>query len=109
MREFLRLPFRYRGIDVAYSVLPSPTGCQACGNGAMSNFTLLYAHELAEACTDKVPGRGWMAEGGEENADLEAWVLLDWGPPEDPRRYIVQGYYTNEQGNTIGAWRSAPA
>src|ERR1039458_1680924 len=42
---------------------------------------------------------------GEENGDLEAWILFGWGPPDDPQRYTVQGYYTNERGNTVGAWR----
>ncbi len=97
----------YNGSDVAYAVLPSPL-CSGCG-GELIDFTAVYAHELAEACTDKVPGKGWVADDGEENGDLEAWVLLPWGPPSDPKRYTVQGYYTNERGNTIGAWRDTPA
>ncbi len=100
--------FTYHGLDVAYAVLPSPTGCAGCGNGEMGDFTAVYAHELAEAATDKVPGKGWVAADGEENGDLEAWILFGWGPPSDPKRYIVQGYYTNEQGNTVGAWRDGP-
>ena len=64
------------------------------------------AHELAEAATDKVPGQGWVAADGEENGDLEAWVLFGWGPPADPKRYTVQGYYTNERGNTVGLWHN---
>ena len=71
------------------------------------DFTAVYAHELAEAVTDKVPGQGWVAADGEENGDLEAWVLFGWGPADDPQRYTVQGYYTNERGNTLGAWRDA--
>ena len=97
--------FTYQSIDVAYAVMPSPTGCSGCGAGEMGDFTAVYAHELAEACTDKVPGKGWVADDGEENGDLEAWILFGWGPSDDPQRYIVQGYYTNEQGNTVGAWR----
>jgi hypothetical protein len=96
----------YNGTDIAYAVLPSSL-CQGCG-GQIGDFTAVYAHELAEACTDKVPGQGWVADDGSENGDLEAWILFGWGPPEDPNRYTVQGYYTNEQGNTVGAWR-APA
>jgi hypothetical protein len=101
--------FIYQSIDVAYAVMPSPTGCSGCGAGEIGDFTATYAHELAEACTDKVPGKGWVADDGEENGDLEAWILFGWGPPDDPRRYIVQGYYTNEQGNTVGAWRDTTA
>ena len=100
--------FIYHGIVVAYAVLPSPSGCQGCGNGNLGDFTAVYAHELAEAVTDKVPGNGWVANDGQENGDLEAWILFGWGPSSDPNKYTVQGYYTNEQGNTIGRW-SGPA
>jgi len=95
----------YNATDIAYAVLPSPL-CQGCG-GEVGDFTAVYAHELAEACTDKVPGKGWVADDGEENGDLEAWILFGWGPPDDPHRYTVQGYYTNERGNTVGKWRDS--
>ena len=85
--------FDYHGTSIAYAVLPSSL-CQGCG-GQIGDFTAVYAHELAEAVTD-----------GEENGDLEAWVLFGWGPPEDPNRYTIQGYYTNERGNTVGAWHN---
>lgn len=94
--------FSLGGQEIAYAVLPSSL-CTGCGGG-MGDFTAVYAHELAEAATDKVPGQGWVAADGEENGDLEAWILFGWGPPEDPQRYTVQGYYTNERGNTVGAW-----
>ena len=96
--------FDYRGTSIAYAVLPSSL-CQGCG-GQIGDFTAVYAHELAEAATDKIPGQGWAADDGEENGDLEAWVLFGWGPPEDPTRYTIQGYYTNERGNTVGAWHN---
>jgi hypothetical protein len=95
--------FDYNDAQIAYAVLPS-TLCQGCG-GQIGDFTAVYAHELAEACTDKVPGQGWVAGDGEENGDLEAWVLFGWGPPADPQRYTIQGYYTKERGNTVGVWR----
>ena len=97
--------FDYQGAEVAYAVLPSSL-CQGCG-GNIGDFTAVYAHELAEASTDKVPGQGWVSDDGEENGDLEAWILFGWGPPDDPNRYTIQGYYTNERGNTAGAWRDA--
>jgi len=96
--------FSYHGTDIAYAVLPSSL-CQGCG-GQIGDFTAVYAHELAEAATDKIPGQGWTADDGEENGDLEAWTLFGWGPPEDPNRYTIQGYYTNERGNTVGAWHN---
>lgn len=92
--------FSHHGLDVAYAVLPS-SKCTGCG-GQIEDFTAVYAHELAEAATDKVPGKGWVAEDGSENGDLEAWILFGWGPPDDPKRYTIQGYYTNERGNTVG-------
>lgn len=95
--------FSYKGADIAYAVLPA-TDCAGCG-GEFKDFTAVYAHELAEAITDKIPGQGWVADDGEENGDLEAWTLLNWGPPSNPNLYVIQGYYTNERGDTIGAWR----
>ncbi len=92
------------GVEIAYAVLPSSL-CQGCG-GQIGDFTAVYAHELAEACTDKVPGQGWTADDGSENGDLEAWILFGWGPPDDPNRFTVQGYYTNQRGNTVGAWHA---
>lgn len=99
--------FDYQGVTVAYAVLPATT-CQACG-GNVNDFMAVYSHELAEACTDKVPGQGWMADDGSENGDLEAWILFNWGPPEQPDMYTIQGYYTNERGNTFGAYRPIAA
>jgi hypothetical protein len=94
--------FDYNGTTIAYAVLPSAL-CDGCG-GQIGDFTAVYAHELAEAATDKVPGQGWVADDGEENGDLEAWILMGWGPPDNPNLYTIQGYYTNERGNTVGAW-----
>ncbi|HEX4756520.1 MAG TPA: hypothetical protein VH308_01010 [Terracidiphilus sp.] len=95
--------FSSNGIEIAYAVLPSSL-CSGCG-GQIGDFTAVYAHELAEAATDKIPGQGWVAADGEENGDLEAWILFGWGPPSEPSRYTVQGYYTNERGNTVGQWQ----
>jgi hypothetical protein len=97
----------HNGTDIAYAVLPSSM-CKGCG-GELGDFTAVYAHEVAEACTDKVPGKGWVADDGQENGDLEAWILFGWGPTSDPNRYTVQGYYTNERGNTVGLWRQTAA
>jgi hypothetical protein len=96
--------FSSNGLEIAYAVLPSPAGCDGCGNGDVGDFTAVYAHELAEAATDKLPGQGWMADDGQECGDLEAWILFGWGPSTDLNRYTVQGYYTNERGNTVGQW-----
>ena len=34
---------------------------------------------------------------------------LGYGSGLGSQALIVQWYYTNEQGNTVGAWRNAPA
>ena len=39
--------------------------CADCG-GEIGDFTAVYAHELAEAATDKIPGQGWVADDGQE-------------------------------------------
>jgi hypothetical protein len=96
--------FDYNGTSIAYAVLPASL-CTGCG-GDIKDFTAVYAHELAESATDKVPGQGWVSDDGQEDGDLEAWILFGWGPPEDPNRYTIQGYYTNERGNTVGQWRA---
>lgn len=91
-----------------YSVHPAPQcgGGGGCTGGRLSfdAFTMVLSHEVAEACTDAVPGRGWFEDStGAENADLVAWIDRSYGP------YTVQGYWTNEQGNTVGAWQDAPS
>jgi hypothetical protein len=102
----------YQGIEVAYVVLPSPWDTPPWGEGRFASdegrfdlFTASYSHELAEAVTDKIPGRGWVSEDGFENADLETGGLLTWDPPNCSRPFLVQAYYTNERGPTVGAWR----
>lgn len=89
-----------------YSVQPS-TSCQPCNGGldAFAAFCMVLAHEVAEACTDAVPGSGWFEDkSGAENADLCAWIVASYGP------WTVQPFYTNEQGATVGAYnpRSVP-
>ena len=54
----------YQGVNFAYAVMPS-SDCQGCGNGKIGAFTATYAHELAEAITDKVPGMGWVSQDGQ--------------------------------------------
>jgi hypothetical protein len=99
----------HQGEDVAYIVLPSPWDSPTTSLDPFDAFTAAYAHELAETVTDKIPGKGWVSEDGSETADLEAGGFVAWGPPNLPRRFIVQAYYTNERGPTVGAWREQPA
>ncbi len=72
-----------------YAVMPFP-GCSGCtgGLGQLDALTSTSSHELCEAITDPVPGRGWYDDGGNaEIGDLCAWktktvsgmtVQLEW-------------------------------
>ncbi len=83
-----------------YAVQPA-TDCQGCNEGdAFIGFTAVLAHEVAEACTDAVPGKGWFNDTtGMENADEWAWVFGPYGP------WTVQGYQLNGVGNSLGVIR----
>ncbi len=72
-----------------YAVMPYP-GCSGCTGGlsALDALTSTSSHELCEAITDPVPGRGWYDDGNNaEIGDLCAWktktvagytVQLEW-------------------------------
>jgi hypothetical protein len=72
-----------------YAVMPYP-GCGGCTGGLsqLDALTSTSSHELCEAITDPVPGRGWYDDGGNaEIGDLCAWktktvagstVQLEW-------------------------------
>ncbi len=113
--EFCSYHSMYRradGTPVYYGV-QSSTRCNACNQGdAYTAFTMVLAHEIAEACSDP-EGSGWYEDthpdgtpSGEENADITAWTELAYGPEDDP--IAVQGYWTNETGNAFGRY-VAPA
>lgn len=86
---------------VIYSVEPS-TQCGPCrgGHGAFEAFTMVLAHEVAEAITDPTAQGWWCDDDGSENADIVAWEPFAYGP------WTVQGYYCNQTGNTMGAFGS---
>jgi hypothetical protein len=88
--------FTYAGSRVYYSVQPA-SDCQGCNAGdAFAAFCAVLAHEVAEACTDAIPGNGWYNEQtGMENADEWAWVFGAYGP------WTVQGYQLNGIGNSL--------
>lgn len=76
------------GNGLYYGVIPWPS-CAGC-TGPLSNFdalTSVTSHELAEACTDPVPGQGWYNDAAGEIGDPCAWsnrtldgytVQLEW-------------------------------
>ncbi|HEX6799610.1 MAG TPA: hypothetical protein VF116_18020 [Ktedonobacterales bacterium] len=85
-----------------YAVLPYP-GCQGCmqaQNGTLlSDFdalTTVASHEIAEAVTDPIPGRGWYDDQQGEIGDICAWQLaaLDG--------YAVQQLWSNRQQACVG-------
>ncbi len=86
-----------------YSVQPS-TGCATCNMGdAFAAFTMVLGHEVAEACTDAIPGEGWFNDAtGMENADEWAWDPKPYGP------WTVQPYQVNGVGADFGPY-AAPS
>jgi hypothetical protein len=79
-----------------YTVQPATT-CGPCG-GDFDSWTMILAHEIAEAVTDPT-AQGWYDNAdGAENADIVAWIRFSYGP------WKVQGYWTNETGNTVGEY-----
>ena len=84
-----------------YAVIPSPS-CAPCHgpNSPLQALCMVLAHEIAETCTDAVPGQGWMEDStGMENADICAWQPVSYGP------WTVQPYWTNEEGCTYGPYQ----
>lgn len=76
------------GADVFYAVMPFPD-CAGCLGGAalLDALTSTSSHELCEAITDPVPGRGWYDDANGEIGDICAWrtrsldgwtVQLEW-------------------------------
>ena len=85
-----------------YAVLPYP-GCQGCmraqDNTLLSDFdalTTVASHEIAEAVTDPIPGRGWSDDQQGEIGDICAWQLaaLDG--------YTVQQLWSNREEACVG-------
>ena len=86
-----------------YSV-QTASDCQGCNMGdPFAAFCAVLAHEVAEACTDAVPGQGWYNDAtGQENADEWAWTFGPYGP------WTVQGYQVNGVGNSLSIIKYQP-
>ncbi len=76
------------GGQIFYAVMPYP-GCNACigGLAPFDALTCGSSHELCEAITDPIPGRGWYDDANGEIGDICAWktrtlggftVQLEW-------------------------------
>jgi len=60
--------------QVFYAVMPYP-GCNGClgGLSVLDALTSTSSHELCEAITDAIPGRGWYDDTNGEIGDICAW------------------------------------
>jgi hypothetical protein len=84
------------GNNVYYAVMPYPD-CQGCTGGlALSDaLTSTTSHELCEAITDPIPGRGWYDDNNGEIGDICAWKTRTLGS------YTIQLEWSNQAGSCI--------
>jgi hypothetical protein len=78
------------GNQLFYAVEPYP-GCAGC-RGGLSPFdalTTTCSHELCEAITDPIPGRGWYDDAHGEIGDICAWKTRKLGA------YTIQLEWSN--------------
>jgi hypothetical protein len=76
-----------------YGVMPYPT-CSGClgGIAAFDALTETSSHELCEAITDPVPGKGWYDDRNGEIGDICSWSSKKVGA------YTVQLEWSNTKG-----------
>jgi hypothetical protein len=79
------------GGSTFYAVMPFP-GCAGCTGGlsAIDALTSTSSHELCEAITDTIPGRGWYDDANGEIGDICAWKTKTVGT------YTVQLEWSNK-------------
>jgi len=84
------------GDKVFYAVMPYPE-CSGCTGGlaVFDALTSTSSHELCEAITDPVPGRGHYDDRNGEIGDICAWQTKRLG------QYLVQLEWSNQQGRCI--------
>jgi hypothetical protein len=82
--------------DAYYAVMPYP-GCTGCAGGLalLDALTSTSSHELCEAITDPVPGRGWYDDRNGEIGDICAWQTRQLGS------YTVQLEWSNRQNACV--------
>jgi hypothetical protein len=81
------------GNGMFYAVMPYP-GCTGCVSSLtpFDALTSTSSHELCEAITDPIPGRGWYDDGNGEIGDICAWQTKKVGA------YTVQLEWSNRAG-----------
>jgi hypothetical protein len=79
------------GQKTFYAVMPYP-GCSGCAGGLtpFDALTSTSSHELCEAITDPIPGRGWYDDSQGEVGDICAWQTKKVGA------YTVQLEWSNK-------------
>ncbi|MER6030975.1 hypothetical protein [Streptomyces sp. NPDC001851] len=84
------------GGQIFYAVMPYP-GCPGCLGelGELDALTSTSSHELCEAITDPVPGRGWYDEENGEIGDICAWKTRKVGD------FTVQKEWSNKNEGCI--------
>jgi hypothetical protein len=84
------------GGTIFYAVMPYP-GCNGCTGGLsqIDALTSTSSHELCEAITDAVPGRGWYDDANGEIGDICAWRTKDLDG------HTVQLEWSNQQGQCV--------
>lgn len=76
-----------------YAVIPYPSCYNCRGNGSITNaLTVLSSHELTEAITDPIPGKGWYARRHGEIADICEGDIKKDG------KFAVQCIWSNKRG-----------
>jgi hypothetical protein len=82
--------------QIFYAVMPYP-GCAGClgGLAVIDALTATSSHELCEALTDPIPGRGWYDDVHGEIGDICAWKTKVLGA------YTVQLEWSNHANKCI--------
>jgi hypothetical protein len=77
--------------QIYYAVMPYPS-CNGClgGLSVLDALTGTSSHELCEAITDAIPGRGWYDQANGEIGDICAWKFKNVG------QYNVQLEWSNK-------------
>ena len=84
------------GSTLFYAVMPYP-GCPGCRGGlsVVDALTTTMSHELSEAITDPIPGRGWYDDAHGEIGDICAWKTRKLGG------YTIQMEWSNSAGSCV--------
>ncbi|MEA2643991.1 MAG: hypothetical protein QOG08_1017 [Chloroflexota bacterium] len=82
--------------QIFYAVMPYPD-CPGCSGAltVLDAITSTSSHELCEAITDPIPGKGWYDDSNGEIGDICAWQTKKLGD------YSVQLEWSNKAGRCL--------